>query len=106
MVFFFQYDPTGEGKRNLYYHYLDDSKPDKLIAQIQKAEAFEISFEISYDHKYLILSDSQALYAANIESLEEEIQFKVIFKITENITYVSIRVVFEQGLLPKDLLSF
>lgn len=68
-----------------------------MIAQIQKAEAYEISFEISYDHKYLILSDSQALYAANIESLDEEIQFKVIFKLTENVTYVSTRVFSGQG---------
>lgn len=84
-----QYDPNRDRNRNLYYHYLDEQKPDKFIAKIPKAEADEISFKISNDHRYLILCDSQALHAANVESLEQEIQFKVIFKITENITYVS-----------------
>ncbi|XP_055307556.1 prolyl endopeptidase-like [Sitodiplosis mosellana] len=82
-----QYDPKANGNRNLYYHYLDEHKPDKLIARIPKAEAYEVSFKISHDHRYLIIFDSQALYAANIESLDEEIQFKMIFKLTENISY-------------------
>lgn len=89
LLHFVQYDPNRDRNRNLYYHYLDDQKPDKFIAKIPKAEADEISFKISNDHRYLILCDSQALYAANVESLEQEIQFKVIFKITENVTYVS-----------------
>lgn len=87
---FFQYDPNGDGNQNLYYHFIDEHKADILIAKIQKSEADELSFRISNDHRYLILFDSQAVYAANIESLTEEIEFKVIFKITGNITYVSV----------------
>lgn len=36
--------------------------------------------------------DSQAVYAANVESLDEEIEFKMIFKTTGNITYVSVTI--------------
>lgn len=86
---YLQYDPKGNGNRNLYYHFLDEHKPDKFIAMIPKAESYEISFQISNDHRYLILFDSHAMYAANVESLEEEIEFKVIFKISGNIMYVS-----------------
>lgn len=87
-----QYDPKGDGNENIYYHFLDEHKPDKLIAKIQESEADEISFRTSNDHRYLILFDSQAVYAANVESLEEEIEFKMIFKLTGNIMYVSITI--------------
>lgn len=66
-----------------------EPKPDKLIAKIRKEDADEVSFKVSNDYKYLILCDSQALSAANIESLDCEIEFKPIFKITDNVTYVS-----------------
>lgn len=86
-----QYDPDGKKNRNLYYHFVDAQwlRLDKLIANIPKAETYDVSFEVSNDYKYLILYDSKALYAANIESLEEDVQFKLIFKISQNITYVS-----------------
>lgn len=93
LEFFFQYDPKGDGNQNLYYHFLDKHKPDKLIAKIQTEEADELSFQISNDHRYLILFDSQAVYAANVESLTEGIQFLVIFKLTGNISYVSVMIV-------------
>ena len=91
--FLLQYDPRGDGDPNLYYHFLDEHKPDILITKIQESEVDEISFKISNDHRYLILFDSQAVYAANVESLTEEIEFKMIFKITGNITYVSAMIV-------------
>lgn len=84
-----QYDPEGKKNRNLYYHFADEHTPDKLIADIKKGEADEVSFEVSNDYKYLLLSDSQSLCAANIESLEGEIVFKQIFKISGDVTYVS-----------------
>lgn len=85
----FQYDPEGIKNRNLYYHFVNEQKPDRLIANIRKEDAEEVSFEVSNDYKYLILVDSQALSAANIESLEGDIEFIPIFKITDNVTYVS-----------------
>lgn len=91
-VFFFltQYDPQRGKKRQLYYHYLDANKPDKLIAKIRKAEAHEFSFKVSFDYKYLILRGSRMLCIANIENLEENIKFKMIFEIFQDASYVSI----------------
>lgn len=63
---------------------------DKLIANIPKSETYDVSFEVSNDYKYLILYGNKALYAANIESLEEDVLFKLIFKISHDISYVSI----------------
>lgn len=87
--FFMQHDPEGKKNRHLYYHFVDEHKPDKLIAKIRKEDDDIMSFKVSNDYKTLILVDSHALSTANIESLDEEITFKRIFKINENISYVS-----------------
>lgn len=86
---FFQYDPEGRKRRHLYYHYIDEHKRDKLIAKIRKTETHKISFKVSNDFKYLILSGSQMLCIANIDNLEEQIKFKLIFKIFPEKYYVS-----------------
>lgn len=84
-----QYDPEGGEKRDLYYHYLDADKPDQLIAKIPNSEAHELSFQVSYDCKYIILRDSRALSIANIETIDENRKFKLIFGIFPDATYVS-----------------
>lgn len=84
-----QYDPEGKKRRNLYYHYLEENKHDKLIAKIRKSEAHTVSFRVSNDNKYLILRSSRMLSIANIESLEEQIKFKIIFEILDGKLYVS-----------------
>ncbi|XP_031634996.1 uncharacterized protein LOC116348227 [Contarinia nasturtii] len=85
--FFIYYDPQGRKKRNLHYHYLDENKRDKLIAKIRKSEAHTVSFEVSNDYKYLILCGSRMLSIANIESLADKINFKIIFDIFGGATY-------------------
>ncbi|XP_055307555.1 uncharacterized protein LOC129571737 [Sitodiplosis mosellana] len=85
--FFIYYDPEGRKRRQLYYHYLDEHKPDKLIAKIRKSEAHELSFQVSFDYKYLILRGSRMLCIANIETLEENIKFKLIFEIFADASY-------------------
>lgn len=85
-----QYDPERRKRRHLYYHYLDKDKPDKLIAKIRKSEAYELSFKISCDYKYLILRGSRMLCIANVENLMEDIKFKMIFEI-QDASYVSIQ---------------
>lgn len=87
--FLFQYDPEGRKKRHLYYHFLDENKPDKLILRIRKADANAISFKVSGDYKYLILRSSQMLRIANISSMEREIRFEVLFKMSKDVIYVS-----------------
>lgn len=84
-----QYDPKGKKRRNLFYHYLDEHKHDKLIAIIRKAEAHTLSFEVSSDYKYVILRGSRMISIANIESLEEKIKFNIIFEIFKDALYVS-----------------
>lgn len=85
-----QYDPRGGDNRSIFYHYLDNRKRDIFIAAIKKAETHTSSFQISTDYKYLILRESQLLSIANIESLDVKIQFKLIFRIFPDVTYVSI----------------
>lgn len=75
--------------RNLYYHYLDENEPDKLISKIRQEEAHDISFRVSLDYKYLILHGSRMLCIANAENLQEDIKFKLIFEI-QDASYVSI----------------
>lgn len=86
---FTQYDPERRKKRHLYYHYLDEQKPDKLIAKIRKSEAYDLSFKVSFDYKYLLLRGSRMLCIANIENLQETIKFKMIFEIFHDECYVS-----------------
>lgn len=88
-VEFFQYDPDGRKKRNLYYHYIDQNRPDKLISKVKKGDANTVSFRVSQDYKYLILRDSRTLSVASIKSLDQEIKFDVIFKLSPDTTYVS-----------------
>lgn len=85
-----QYDPEGKKKRHLYYHYLDEKKPDKLITKIRKVDANTLSFKVSHDYKFLILLGSRWLSIASIKSLEREIKFDLIFKFSQDIIYVSI----------------
>lgn len=91
-MYIIQYDPEGRKRRNLHYHYLDEHKHDKLIARIRKAEAHTVSFEVSNDYKYLILRGSRMLSIANIESLQENIKFKIVFEIFKGGLYVSNRI--------------
>lgn len=67
---------------------MDEDKPDKLIAKIRKSEAYDLSFKVSYDYKYLILRGSRVLCIANVENLMEDIKFKMIFEI-QDASYVS-----------------
>lgn len=85
-----QHDPEGKKKRHLFYHFVDGDQQDKLIAKIREEDDDCLSFTVSHDYKFLILFDSQALSIASIESLDEEIKFRRIFKLNENISYVSI----------------
>lgn len=84
-----QYDPEGRKKRNLYYHYIDEDKPDKLIAKIKKVDANTVSYKVSHDYKYLILRGSRMLSVASIKSLDREIKFDLIFKFSPDIIYVN-----------------
>lgn len=84
-----QYDPEGKKKRNLYYHYINEEKPDKLIAKIRKVDAATVSFKVSYDYKYLIVRNNRMICVANIKSLEMEIKLDIIFKFSQDMTYVS-----------------
>lgn len=84
-----QYDPEKGERRDLYYHYLDANKSDQLIAKIPNSEAHKLSFQLSYDYKYIILHDSRMLSIANIETLDENRKFKLIFGIVPNASYVS-----------------
>lgn len=95
--FSFQYDPEGRDKRNLFYHYVNEYMQDKLIAKIRKAEAHTVSFKVSNDNNYLILSDSRTLSIANIKSLAGEIRFDLIFKMSRDIKYVS-EIIIETGI--------
>lgn len=70
---------------------MDKDKPDKLIAMIQKSEAYELSFKVSCDYKYLILCGSRMLCIANVENLAEDVKFKTIFEIIQDASYVSNR---------------
>ncbi|XP_055322565.1 uncharacterized protein LOC129578284 [Sitodiplosis mosellana] len=85
--FFIYYDADGEENQHLYYHFLNELKPDKLISKIQQSEAHELSFNVSYDYKYLILCDSHMLSVANIETLDESITFKMVFGIFHGASY-------------------
>lgn len=85
-----QYDPEGRKKRHLYYHYLDEKKTDKLITKIRKVDANTMSFKVSHDYKFLILRGSRWLSIASIKSLEREIKFDLLFKFSQDITYVSV----------------
>lgn len=86
---YFQYDPEGKKKRNLYYHYVDEDKPDKLISKIRKVDANAVSINVSHDYKYLILRGSRMLSVASIKSLDRDIKFDLIFKFSPDVTYVS-----------------
>lgn len=68
---------------------MDANKSDKLIATIRKADANIVSYRVSCDYKFLILRASRMLCVANIEALENEIEFENIFKCSQDITYVS-----------------
>lgn len=84
-----QYDPEGKKRRNLYYHFIDEHKPDKLIAKIRKADAHAVSFRVSNDFNYLLLRGSRTLSIANIKCFEREVKFDLIFKMSEDFIYVS-----------------
>lgn len=84
-----QYDPVGKKKQHLYYHYLDEEKPDKLITKIRKVDALTVSFVVSDDYKYLILRGTRMLCIANIKFMERDIKFDLIFKFSPEISYVS-----------------
>lgn len=62
---------------------------DILIAKIPRVEFYRVSFQVSDDYKYLILCDTQVVSVANIESISESIVFKPIFKLSQDIFYVS-----------------
>lgn len=68
---------------------MDEDKPDKLISKIKKVDANAVSFKVSHDYKYLILRCSRMLSVASIKSLERDIKFDLIFKFSQDITYVS-----------------
>lgn len=87
--FYFQYDPRGGDNRSIFYHYLDKRKRDVFVAAIKKAETHTSSFQISNDYKYLILRESKLVSIANVESFDAKIQFKLIFRIFPDVTYVS-----------------
>lgn len=84
-----QYDSDGDGARHLYYHFVDKHAPDILISQIPKSEANDLSFEVSGDYKYLILCNSRVISVANIERIDTNMTFKVIFSIVRDAFYVS-----------------
>lgn len=88
-----QYDPEGKKKRHLYYHHVDEDKPDKLISKIRKVDANTLLFKVSHDYKYLILRGSRMLSVASIKSLERDIKFDLIFKFSQDITYVSSNII-------------
>lgn len=75
--------------RHLYYHYLYKNEPDKLIMKIRQEEAHDVSFRVSLDYKYLILHGSRMLCIADVENLQEDIKFKLIFEI-QDASHVSI----------------
>lgn len=84
-----QYDPGGKKRRNVYFHFINEDRPDKLIAKIRKSDANTLSFRVSNDYKYLILRDNRRVSIANIESLEGNVKFKVVFEIFQDAIYVS-----------------
>lgn len=61
-----------------------------FIAAIKKTETHTSSFQISDDYKYLILRESLMVSIANIESLDEKIELKLILRISPSVTYVSL----------------
>lgn len=84
-----QYDPAGKKNQNIYYHFVDENRPDKLIAKIRKADTHAVSFKVTNDYQYLVLRGSQKLSIANIKHLDREIRFDWILKMSQDITYVS-----------------
>lgn len=60
-----------------------------MISKIKKCDANTVSFRVSNDYKYLILRSSRTLSVASIKSLDREIKFDLIFKLSQDITYVS-----------------
>lgn len=95
MKFYTQYDPDSGMGRHLYYHYLEENKPDKLMIKIRQEEAHDVSFQINVDHKYLILHGSRMLCVANVENLEEDITFKLVFEV-QDASYVSNQMLLNQ----------
>lgn len=91
--FVLQYDPRGGDNRSIFYHYLDKRKRDIFITSIKKAETHTSSFQMSNDYKYLILRESRVLSIANVESLDKKIQFRLVFRIFPDVTYVSIETI-------------
>lgn len=89
--FALQYDPRGGDNRSLFYHHLDKRKRDIFITAIKKIETHIMSFQMSNDHKYLILRESRVVSIANIESLDVKIQFRLILRIFPDVTYVNYR---------------
>lgn len=63
--------------------------PDKLIAKIPKADANAVSYNVSCDYKYLTVRVRRMLCIANIVSLEGDVQFDLVFKFSQDITYAS-----------------
>lgn len=84
-----QYDQNGRSCPSLHYHFIDEHVADIFIANIQRAEFHRIYFHVSDDYKYLILCDTQVVSIANIETISEAIKFKPIFKLSQDVFYVS-----------------
>lgn len=68
---------------------MDEEKSDKLIARLRKGDAGKVSFSVSNDYKYLILSGIRMVCIANIENLDQKLKFKLIFEKSQNVVYVS-----------------
>lgn len=68
---------------------MDEEKSDKLIARLRKGDAGKVSFSVSNDYKYLILSGIRMVCIANIENLDQKLKFKLIFEKSQNAVYVS-----------------
>lgn len=71
---------------------MDEEKSDKLIARLRKGDAGKVSFSVSNDYKYLILSGIRMVCIANIENLDQKLKFKLIFEKSQNAAYVSAHV--------------
>lgn len=92
LFFLLKYDPRGGDDRSIFYHYLSKRKRDVLVVAVRDstfAETHTSTFQISGDCKYLILQESRMVSIANIESLDVKIEFKLIFQIFSDVTYVS-----------------
>ncbi|KAJ6630497.1 Prolyl endopeptidase, partial [Pseudolycoriella hygida] len=84
---FVYYDPREGDKRSPFYHHLDHRKRDIFMMAIKRNETHATHFQLSTNYEYLILRQSQTLSVANVVSLVEKVEFKLIFKILPDVTY-------------------